>query len=116
MTEKHMMGKLECGVSVDVVRGTYKGDCGVVRNVTTKMCVVELQRAKEVVRIMKDSVQIRGDVVETRQIRVSCYCDGNCGKEKCPCENKVAVRKLIEQELRDIQARVDELVMLLERL
>jgi len=40
MTETQRMGKLECGVSVNVIRGTCKGECGVVGTAVMDMCIV----------------------------------------------------------------------------
>jgi len=107
---------LTCGVKVDVVRGKYKGDRGVVRKVSGKMCVVELSRAKECVRVLQDSVQVVDDLSGVfpmeRQISGNVEHEGRTASGL----KRAAVRKVFERELREIQARVDELIILLEQL
>jgi hypothetical protein len=65
---------------------------------------------------MQDSVEVVSDMsgVVVMDIRK----DGKIEYEEksARCLKRAAVRKVLEQELREIQARVDELVILLEQL
>jgi len=82
--------------AVDVIGGKYKGLKGRVKKLTTKMVVVQVKDTGECVRVMKENVSkdLKGDDVGPKEV----------------------LKRAIQVEFVAMQKRMDELILLMEKL
>jgi ribosomal protein L24 len=99
---------------VEVVLGKYKGCAGIVRRCTPQMVIVKLNNKDEDVRVYQSSVKVK--TLEQEK-----YIENWEQMDMAePCRSSITIRngkiKLIKDELKQVQERMDYLVQLLESL
>jgi ribosomal protein L24 len=100
------------GDKVVIVGGKYAGRRGLVMKVTKSMCAVRLSHNGDVVRVMTHNVELPNTVDrnEKEVIAKVEVCQRRC------CQGNLEAVRTATKEIREMQARLDELVEKLERL